>query len=157
LLLAGCGRTESPANNSVTVALPPAGAPVPPESSYTSIDPASCTAVGDGSGRHCPGSAGYAIETGARSLAIIAPDGHRSDLDLSKTVKGSRTKFGSKAEWRGAVPGHPTVLIVRINRDLAVARLEYPACFVALVKPQAGQNEEARKIADSKLPGCLGG
>ena len=155
LLLAGCGRSERAANNSVTVNLPPAEAPVPPESSYTSLDPASCTALGDGSGRRCPGLAGYALETGVHSLAIIAPDGHRSDLDLSKVVKGSRKRLGGKAEWRGAVPGRPTVLIVRVNRQLAVTRLQYPACIVAVVDPQAEQNEKAREVADGQLPACL--
>jgi len=149
LLLAACGQADSPANDSVTVNLPPAGAPIPPGSSYTSLEPASCTALEGKAGHRCDGSAGYALEKRARGLTIVAPDGRRSDLDL--------TKLGATAEWRGAVPGRPTALIVRANRNLAVARLEYPACVVAVVKPQARQNEKAREIADGTLPSCLKG
>ena len=153
LLLAACGQSESPAKNSVTVKLPPAGAPVAPDSSYTSIDPASCKVVANSS-RRCEGAAGYALETG-RQVAIVAPDGRRSILDLSKLGTKGAPKLGAKAEWRGPAPGHPHVLIVRVGSDLAIARLEYPACIVAVVARQPRQNEKARDIADGKLPACL--
>lgn len=154
LLLGACGQGESPANNSVTVPLPPAGAPVAPESRYTSIEPASCKAIAD-SNRRCEGSSGYALETNRQGVSIIAPDGRRSALDLSKLGTKGAANLGAKAEWRGPAPGHPTVLIVRIGNDLAVARLQYPACVVAVVARQPRQNEKAREIADGKLPACM--
>ena len=149
LLLAACGEAEKPSNDSVTVKLPPAATPVGPDSSYTSLESSSCTALKDKSGHRCQGSGGFGLETSSRGLTIIAPDGRRSELAL--------TKLGPKAEWRAPAPGQPTALIVRAKRDLAVARLEYPGCIVAIVKPQVRQNEKAREIADGKLPACLKG
>jgi hypothetical protein len=149
LLLAACGEAEKASNDSVTVKLPPAATPVGPDSSYTSLETTSCTALENKSGQRCLGSAGYALETSSRGLTIIAPDGRRSELAL--------TKLGAKAEWRAPLPGHPTALIVRAKRDLVVARLKYPGCIVAIVKPQVRQNEKAREIADGKLPSCLKG
>ena len=156
LLLTACGQPKSAANNSVTLNLPPAGAPLSPESDYTSLKAPSCKPVEGDSTQRCDGVAGYALETNGRSLAVIAPDGRRSEIDLSKlAAKATSYRLGEKAEWRSPAPGHPTALIVRVNRDLAVARIEYPACPVAVVAPQPGQNEKARTIADGKLPGCL--
>jgi hypothetical protein len=155
LLLAACGQSESPTNSSVTVKLPPAGAPVAPESSYSSIEAASCKVIGN-SIRRCEGAAGYGLEMDGQ-VAIVAPDGRRSVLDLSKLGTKGAPKLGAKAEWRGPAPGHPNVLIVRVASDLVVARLEYPACIVAVVARQPRQNEKARDIADGKLPACLSG
>jgi hypothetical protein len=87
-------------------------------------------------------------------MTIIAPDGRKSALDVSQVTNGA-PRFGAKAEWRGAAPRHPSALIVRVSRNLAVVKLDYPACIVAVVKPQARQNERAREIADGKMPPCL--
>ena len=155
LLLAACGRADKAPKNSVTVKLPAAGAPLPPDSSYTSIDAASCRTAN--AVRRCEGSAGYALETSRRGITIVGPDGRRSELDLSKITKGSSPRLGTKAEWRGPAPGHPNALIIRVNRDLIVARLASPACVVAVIEPQSGQNDKARQVADDKLPACLQG
>lgn len=155
LLLAACGPAEKAPKDSVTVNLPAAGAPIPPGSVYTSLEPASCQAASPA--RRCEGSAGYALEISRRTMTVIGPDASRSAMDLSKLTKGSTARLGAKAEWRGAAPGHPTALIFRLNRSLMVARLASPACVVAIIGPQPGQNEKAREIADGKLPACLQG
>jgi hypothetical protein len=156
LLLTACGQAGSSANNSVTVDLPAAGPPVPPDSSYTPLEGRSCKAIEGSQSRRCDGPAGYSLVLGPDVLAVIDRDGRRSEIDLSRlAAKRPSHKLGAKAEWRSPAPGHPTALIVRIGGDLAVARLKYPACVVALVEPQPRQNENAREIADGKLPACL--
>jgi len=157
LLLAACGQAEKTAHKSVTVQLPPAGAPVAPQSSYTSLGAGSCKS-GEGSTRRCEGVDGYSLETTGHDLTVIGPDGKRSEIELSKlAAKAASPRLGERAEWRSLAPGHPTALIVRVNGELAVTRLQYPACLVAMVRPQPRQNEKAREIADGKLPSCLPG
>ena len=155
LLLGACGQGESPANNSVTVPLPPAGAPVAPESRYTSIEPASCKAIAD-SNRRCEGSSGYALETNRQGVSIIAPGW--TPIRARPVEAGNERRCEPRRQSGVARPGspeYPTVLIVRIGNDLAVARLQYPACVVAVVARQPRQNEKAREIADGKLPACM--
>jgi hypothetical protein len=128
-------------------------------SRYTSLDPASCdllegNASKNLSHRRCAGPAGYALETmqgdARQELAIISPDGSRSELNLPAPVAGAT--FGKLAEWRGPRSGQLRALIVRVSnaseprgpRDLGnliVARLMRPACVVAVVPPGARQNE----------------
>ena len=153
----------------------PAPAVPPPTASgsrYTSLDPASCKPVA-ASGepaaaarRRCPGSLDYALETGDGdpALAIIAPDGRRSELDLSQRV--ARARLGKTAEWRGTGSGGPRALIVRVDgtarggpggtrSDLIVARLGTPACIVAVIPRGPRQNEKARAAADGDRLECI--
>ena len=153
---------------------PPPAVPPPTASSsrYTSLDPASCKPVA-ASGepaaaarRHGPGSLDYALETGDGdpALAIIAPDGRRSELDLSQRV--ARARLGKTAEWRGTGSGGPRALIFRVEgtarggpggtrSDLIVARLGTPACIVAVIPRGPRQNEKARAAADGERLECI--
>ena len=145
-------------------------------SRYTSLEPASCNllegnASKDASERHrCAGPAGYALEAMQsdvrQDLAIISPDGSRSELNLPKLV--TNATFGKTAEWRGPPSGQPRALIVRINdatnkqgpkkpSNLIVARLATPACVVAVIPRGPRQNEQARAVADRKLLKCRKG
>jgi hypothetical protein len=116
--------------------------------------------------------AGYQLETSKSDLrqdvVVIAPDGERSELNLSAVVaKGAFNSLGTAAEWRGNAPAPPKALIVRLGvasdseakrpdvSNLVVARLTPAPCVVAIVPPGPGQNEKARAIADGKQPNCL--
>jgi hypothetical protein len=200
LLLAGCDAGPGSPHSSATAKLPPvetvadpagqnlAAAGAPPgspagsagRSQYISIEPGACrlleenVAEGGYWRRRCDGAAGYALETSESDLrqdiVVIAPDGRRSELNLSSVVaNGAFNSLGSVAEWRGLTPGKPRALIVRLRvpgdaavgrsgrSDLVIARLAAPACVVALVPRGPGQNEKARAIADGKLPACQSG
>jgi hypothetical protein len=145
---------------------------------YTSIDPASCRLIEQnieegGYSRHaCDGLGGFKLEISESDLrqdvVVIAPDGRRSELELSSIVaKGAFNSLGTTAEWRGAA-ARPTALIVRLNvargpeptrpdiSNLVVARLAGPACIVAVVPPGPDRNARARQIADSGQSRCVG-
>jgi hypothetical protein len=149
----------------------------PGSSRYTSLEPASCELLEENAQeggywrRRCSGSAGYALETSESDLrqdiVVIAPDGRRSELNLSSRVaKGAFNSLGKLAEWRGPAPGQPRALIVRLGvaadraarrpdvSNLVVARLDAPSCVVAVVPRGPRQNEKARAIADGKLSEC---
>jgi len=90
-------------------------------SRYTSLDPTSCQIVGTAPAarpsRRCEGVAGYALEAadiGAeRHLAIVTPNGDRSELDLPYIADRS---FGKVAEWRAQdSTSAPRALIVRVS------------------------------------------
>lgn len=146
---------------------------------YSSIDPASCRLIEQnvdegGYSRHlCKGLAGYKLEISESDLrqdiAIIAPDGARSELQLSSIVaKGAFNSLGKVAEWRGNAV-KPSALVVRLNvarategaqpdiSNLVVARLAGPACILAVVPPGPDQNAAARRIADGVPSRCIGG
>jgi len=146
-------------------------------SRYTSLEPASCqlleasTEQGSVPRRRCAGASGYALETrevdGRQEIALIAPDGSRSELDLTNAIgNGASASLGKVAEWRAPAPGKPRALIVRVNVDagtearyprnsnLAGVRLDAEPCVVSVVPRGPGQNEKARAIADGKLPEC---
>jgi hypothetical protein len=194
-LLAACGGSDSAADDTVTATLPRAeGAPQAVNdpgpakataveapvlsSAYTSLEPAACRLLeenveeGGHWRRRCPGAAGYRLETNESDLrqdvVVVAPDGRRSELNLSGVVaKGAFNSLGKAAEWRGDDPARPKALIVRLAvasdpearrpdvSNLVVARLAPSPCVVAVVPPGAGQNEKARAIAEGKLPDCL--
>jgi hypothetical protein len=138
-------------------------------SRYSSLDPASCKRIEETSGaesarRRCAGLAGFALEMSdsgpTRSLAIITPNGDRSELDLSAVA--TTGTLGKLAEWRGGDARQPRTLIVRVgataNRPasgrLLVARLDEPRCIVAVIAPGPGQNEKARLAADREQLDC---
>jgi hypothetical protein len=154
--------------------------PVPASqiSRYTSLDPASCELVegnaDDGrSHRRCAGLAGYAVETRAsnqrQEIAVIGPNGSRSELNLRRLVKnGAANELGKAAEWRGPTNGQPRALIFRLNpgssagksppiSNLVVVRLVPSACVVGIVPRRPHQNERARAIADGEMPSCVKG
>jgi hypothetical protein len=167
---------EVAAANGATASRAPAK--VGPTSQFTSLEPKSCRMIeqnldeGPYSRELCAGPSGYKLEVSESDLRqdieVIAPDGRKSALGLSEIVaKGAFNSIGKTAEWRGADRAKPQALIVRLNvaggpdgnepdvSRLVVVRLKAPACIVAVVPPASGQNEQARKIADGELPGCL--
>ena len=183
---------EGPQKNLTGAELPPAEVPVagPLESPkpaqpgtlgnsrYTSLEPNSCKLLEESAEqgghwrRRCDGSFGYALETRASDLrqdmAIIAPDGRRSELNLSGLVaNGGFDSLGKVVEWRGQARGQPQALIVRLNvaanreakrpdvSNLVVVRLDTSPCVVAIIPRGPRQNEKARAIAEGKLPACV--
>lgn len=165
----------SPANDSAGALRASTGS-----SRYVSLEPTSCKLLEeniDEGGywrRRCSAPAGYALETSESDLrqdiVVIAPDGRRSELNLSSVVaRGAFNSLGNVAEWRGPALGKPRALIVRLSvaadadvgrserSDLVVARLAPPACVVAVVPRGPGQNEKARAIADGELLACKAG
>lgn len=136
-------------------------------SRYTSLEPARCKLLEEGTadaetGWRCEGTAGYSLETSAtdpQQLAIIGPDGNRSELDLSGIAANGT--LGKLAEWRRQRTGQPRALIVRVSAgaqpkisSLVVAKLDGPPCIVAVIARGPGQNEKARTVADGKQLKC---
>ena len=159
---------QAPDSSQATVQ--PAELPTSGRSRYTSLEPASCKVLEEGaeragsSRRRCEGFAGYALETSEadprQSLAIVAPDGERSELDLSGIATNGT--LGKLAEWRRGAAGRPRAVIVRVSdaarkpvvSSLIVAKLDSPACIVAVIDRGPGQNEKARAAADRKQLEC---
>lgn len=160
----------------------PVAAPTAPSSEtssdFTSIDPQQCQLLeenveeGGWSRRLCAGAADYKLELTDSDLRqdviVISANGQRAELGLTEIVaNGAFNALGKTAEWRGADPSSPEVLIVRLSvaadptglkpelSNLIVARLKRSVCIVAVVPPGTAQNERARAIADGKLPECL--
>ena len=123
----------------------------------------------------CAGPHGYGLilEYGdARDdLRLVRPGGKPIELGLLQLNGGGFNSLGDAVEWRGTGAGaafKPTALIVRNN---AVEHPERPeqltgflvvidlaqACVVAQIRPSAGHNEAARRIADGPKQPCLKG
>lgn len=146
------------------------------DSSYTGLLPKQCKeskkGLGDGVIYRavCKGLDGYSIVALATehsaSIDLIGPDGKLIELDLRSAIPSAApSSLGERAEWRGNRSGRsikPDSLIVRVNifpdpdnrskteSYLAVVRLQSStSCVVGVVPPSNGQNEAARKIADS--------
>lgn len=157
---------------------PPATPAEIAHSQFTSLESKNCRMIeqnldeGPYTRELCVGPAGYQLEVSESDLRqdieVIAPGGAMTALGLSEIVaNGAFNSLGKVAEWRGEARARPTTLIVRLNvaggpngdepdiSRLVVARLKAPACVVAIVPPSAGQNAQARRIADGKLPACL--
>jgi len=161
------------ANAAARATAPPNREPI----GYTSLKPADCKLLEQsveegGYSRHrCNGIAGYALETSEsdlrQGLTVIAPDGTRSELDLSAQVaKGAFNALGPAAEWRGADRKSPSALIVRLNvarpepatpdtSYLVVFGLGDPTCILRVIPPGPSQNDAARDIADGSRKDCL--
>jgi hypothetical protein len=158
----------------------PAPPPTLGSSRYTSLEANSCKLVEENAEeggywrRRCEGSSGYALETTESDLrqdiAVIAPDGRKSKLNLSGLVANGRfDSLGKVAEWRGLAPGQPRALIVRVNvaaasearrpdvSNLVVVSLDPSPCVVAVIPRGPRQNEKARAVAEGKLPACVKG
>lgn len=157
---------------------PQQAAPAAGHSQFTSIDPDSCKLIeqnveeGGWSRRLCRGVAGYQLELTdsdlRQDIIVIPSSGQRRELGLTEIVaNGAFNALGKAAEWRGADPSKPDMLIVRLGvaadaeatkpdiSNLVVARLQPSACIVAIVPPGAAQNERARAIADGQSTPCL--
>lgn len=190
LLLAACSgetpRQENAPTGAPTRTTPPAPAAgeaaAPPDARdrrdfrYTSLE--ECELVrenreeGGFSERLCPGLGGYRLrltESDLRqNLAVIAPDGSETSLELGRIGGGGFSTLGGKVEWRGAAAGdgfRPEAFIVRFQ----VAEEPYPApetsyllavrltprpCVAGKIAPGPAQNRAARSAADEPGP-CL--
>jgi hypothetical protein len=153
----------------------PAGGPI---SQYTSLKDCKVEELRedeDWSVSRCagPGGFGLMVDYGdARDdLRLIKPGGKPAELGLLQLNGGGFNALGDAVEWRGQGEGAafaPHALIVRNNAVENPERPEQPtallvvidlkqACAVAQVRPQSGQNEAARRIADGPRPPCLKG
>lgn len=146
-------------------------------SRYTSLESCKVTESGNGedwSVSRCEGTGGYGLVLNygdARDdLQLVRPGKEPADIGLASLSGGGFNALGETVEWRGTSEGTrftPTSLIVRnkVSEDpddsarqtaiLTVIDLER-SCVVAQVRPQAGQNEKARAIADGPRQACLG-
>ncbi len=162
-----------------TAAAPPTAEPAEgPSSRYTSLKDCKVEDLReeeDWSVSRCNGPGGYTLMVDygdARDdLRLIKPGGKPVDLGLLSLNGGGFNSLGDAVEWRGEGVGAafvPTALIVRNNAVETPERPEQPtallvvidlkqACAVAQVRPAAGQNEAARKIADGPRQPCLKG
>lgn len=143
-------------------------------SRFSSLDEAACgkpetvAETGDWS-RSCKGVDDIELKWSSgdlrEDLAIVRGD---SEAQLQIPVKVANGAFDSIAktiEWRGPVGKAADVMVVRVGvandqgendgGHLTVVRVSGTPCIVAIVRPQSGQSEKARKIADGKLPACL--
>lgn len=146
------------------------------QSRYTSLK--ACKVIEDGGGEdwsvsRCAGLGGFTLMVNygdARDdLELHKPHEQPVLLGLTYLSGGGFNTLGDTIEWRGPGAGAnfaPTALIVR---NSAVQDPEHPerptallvvvdlvqACVVAQVKPQSGQNEAARAIADGPRRKCL--
>ena len=146
------------------------------QSLYTDLGEKKCKTLevnNEGAGysiQQCPGVAGYKIiiEEGdlRQTIKVVRPNGSKHDLGLAMTIGGGGfSHVGPRAEWRVKTQSGKTVpvaLIVRFNVSenaedatketsyLAVAKITpQQICLTDSVKPGPGQNEEARRLADS--------
>ncbi len=113
----------------------------------------------------CGGPAGWGVriaDADARqTMAVVAPNGTETRLDLSRASGGAFNAFGSTAEWRGPAtePFMPDALIVRFSvaeqphpapevAYLLAIRLSPTPCLLARIAPGARQTADARAAAD---------
>ena len=167
--------TSSPAQSDE-----PAAPAAPTESVYTEIDAEHCQVTLEeeppASLLACPGPAGYTLEAhdaDARvTVSILLPETAGADrekpLEFWRTITGSFSSLGPRAEWR-LQDGQPLAMIVRVNAYehpeepdkttsyLAVTKITPDAtCVVAKVPPSSEQNVVARQIADTSAErACL--
>lgn len=179
VVLVGCGgETVAPANDPEPVvqqtAAPPAAVASGRASQFTTLDDKACKTsysdaeTGDWAGR-CPGAGGYALEWSIGDLRDdleIIRGAERTRLGIPKIVaNGAFDSIGKTLEWRGPAGKAPDVLVARVHvarpdgssdsGRLTVVRLSERPCIVAMVPPGAGQSDQARALADGKLPDCL--
>ncbi|HEX4848878.1 MAG TPA: hypothetical protein VFV30_12095 [Novosphingobium sp.] len=145
-------------------------------SQYTSLK--DCKVIDDGGGEdwsvsRCAGLGGITLMINygdARDdLELHLPGKQPTELGLPYLAGGGFNTLGDTVEWRGTGQGkafRPSALIVRNH---AVQDPEHPerptallavidltkGCVVAQIKPQAGQNEAARALADGPPRPCL--
>ncbi len=144
------------------------------ESVYTSLKTEKCKTIesnSDEGGSYrgvCSGTGGYKLEVLEgdirQTINVIAPNGKKHELNLWSVVSGGFSSLGDNAEWRVTKKNgktSPTALIVRFNASenpedsskntsyLVISKITAKGiCVTDVVKPKAGSNEEARKLAD---------
>lgn len=122
----------------------------------------------------CPGEGGYKLRVSESDLrqtvAVIAPGGAETQLDLAAVTGGGFSTLGDRVEWRGEERDGafaPDALIVRhdvvTNPEgnetvsyLVAVRLAPAPCVVARITPGPEQNARARAAADTG-GACLAG
>ena len=127
----------------------------------------------DWSDSSCQGPGGYglilAYGDARDDLRVVRPGQKPVELGLPYVAGGGFNTLGETVEWRGTGQGaafRPTMLIVRNSSvqdperpERATALLTVidlaRACVIAQVKPGAGQNEQARALADGPQQPCL--
>ena len=173
--------TDSPAATGATTQASDGPATAPafgPVSHYTSLKDCKVEELRedeDWSVSRCAGPGGYGliVDYGdARDdLRLVRPGGKPIELGLLQLNGGGFNSLGDAVEWRGTGAGaafKPTALIVRNNAVESPERPEQPtgflvvidlaqACVVAQIRPSAGHNEAARRIADGPKQPCLKG
>jgi hypothetical protein len=115
----------------------------------------------------CPGLGGYQLrltESDLRqNLAVIAPDGTETGLELGRIGGGGFSTLGGRVEWRGPAEGEsfaPDAFVVRFQLAeqpypapetsyLLAVRLAPTPCVVGRAAPGPQQNERARTLADT--------
>ncbi len=152
------------------------------QSVYTSLTTKSCKTLEsetEGTGWYrgeCTGIGGYKLQLTEgdirQSIDVIAPNKDKYELDLVGHVSSGFSTVGDKAEWRVRRKGRnttPIALIVRFNASdnpedsskitsyLVVSKItRNQICITNIVKPDANQNEEAQRLADSAITAtCL--
>lgn len=189
IVATGCRQAEAPspsddASPPLSASAPQessaAAAPEPVESIYTELSAPTCTVVEEDGpedeppvGRlDCPGPVGYALQVvdfdARMDLFVVDPEGTVHGLEFWRTVTGSFSSLGPRAEWRLA-GGKPAALIVRLqafedpedpNRAtsyLVVSKISPEAvCVTAKIEPMEEQNVVARAAADrASITDCL--
>ncbi|MBN8502790.1 MAG: hypothetical protein J0M19_16855 [Sphingomonadales bacterium] len=171
------GQDAPLADDSGAAASEAAAAPAKTISRYTTLKDCKLVDAREGedwSVSRCPGLAGYTVMVNyhdARDdLALRRANQKDVELNLVSLAGGGFNTLSDTIEWRGADAGdgfRPTALIVR---NAAVRDPDQPdkptsllvvvdlaqQCVIAQVKPQPGQNEAARAIADGPRRACLG-
>jgi hypothetical protein len=126
----------------------------------------------DWSVSRCAGPGGWSLQVDygdARDDAQLLHKGKPAQpLNLGALTGGAFNALGDTVEWRGADRAKPSAMILRnsVSEDpedsskttasLLVVDLTQ-GCVVAQVRPQAGQNEAARAVADGPRQPCLKG
>lgn len=146
-------------------------------SHYTSLK--DCKVIDDGGGEDwslssCAGPGGFTVMINygdARDdLALKFLHRPSVELRLPYLAGGGFNTLGDTVEWRGDWQGDYFIPFAMIVRNNSVQDPEHPErptallavidlkqeCVVAQVRPGAGQNEQARAIADGPRRPCLG-
>ncbi len=185
-LLAACSKPageEAPAaapSSSATVppvaVSPSASASSGPTSRYTSLKDCEVTDSNEGedwSQSHCDGPDGWALQIDygdARDDAQLLQKGKPAKpLNLLALTGGGFNTLGDTMEWRSPGSGAPPAALIMRNSVVEdPERPERPTalllvvdlqqgCVVAQIRPQSGQNEKARAVADGPKQPCLKG
>lgn len=165
--------SASTAPDASAAATPSASAAAARVSTYTALK--DCEVVDsnpdeDWSVSRCSGPGGWGLQIDygdARDDAQLLPKGKAAQpLNLSALTRGAFNGLGDAVEWRGASADKPSALILRNNVSEDSEHTEIQTgvllvvdlaqgCVVAQVRPQAGQNEAARAVADGPRQPCL--
>ena len=185
LLLAACSQEASqPSEPAIEASsVPPAAAgtataPAVPAfvSRYTRLDDCKTVRTRDDEDwavLRCQGQGGIGLTLNyadARDdLELVRPGKPPIQIGLPNLAGGGFNKLGDTIEWRGTGDGAAFTPLALIVRNNAIENAEMPerstsflavidlaqGCALAHVRPGEGQNERARKIADTPGQPCL--